>query len=171
VTGTTSVNAAVTRPSGEKSVAVRPPQDRRETGDACRLLLTGAEIRGRLALVETRERRGEGPPRHRHHWEDEVVYVLAGEVCFDLDGARLVRPAGTCAVLPAGREHAYAVTSAEARLLVLAAPAGLEGLYRELSGFTAPSGTDVERLVAVAARYGVEITGPSLDNPWRNRTG
>ncbi len=165
MTGAALVDDTVTRPSGEDSVAMRPPRDQREADDACRLLLTGAETRGRLVLVETRERRGDGPPRHRHHWEDEVVYVLAGEVAFELDGERLVRPAGTWVVLPAGREHAYVVASDEAKLLVLAAPAGLEGLYRELGGLNASAGTDVERLVAVAARYGVEITGPPLDNP------
>ena len=161
MTGALPVDPAIT-PPGEDSVAMRPPLDRRQGGDACRLLLTGAETRGRLALVETRERQGAGPPRHRHHWEDEIVYVLAGEVSFDLDGERLVRPAGTCVVLPARREHAYAVISEEASLLVLAAPAGLEGLYGELGRFAASGGTDVERLVTVAARYGVEVTGPPL---------
>ena len=88
-------------------------------------------------------------------------------MAFDLDGARLVHPAGTCVALPAGREHA----SAETKLLVLAAPAGLEGLYRELGGLNLSGTTDVKRLVAVAARYGVEVTGPPLDNASRNRCG
>ena len=57
------------------SVPVNDADDR-DAGGEVRLLLTGAETRGRLALVETRERRGEGPPRHRHRWEDEIVYVL-----------------------------------------------------------------------------------------------
>ena len=137
--------------------------DARDAVGEVRLLLTGAETRGRLALVEIRERRGDGPPRHRHHWEDEIVYVLVGEICFDLDGERLLRPAGTCLVLPAGREHAHEVVSEEARLLVLSAPAGLEGLFRELGGFNLSGGEDVARLVTVAARYGVEVTGPPLE--------
>ncbi len=127
-----------------------------------RLLATAADTAGRLALVELRERRGAGPPRHLHQREDEIVYVLEGELVVELDGERRPAPAGSCLVLPTGREHAYAVASDEARLLVIAAPAGLEGLYRELGGLSASGPVGVERLVAVAARYGVAITGPPL---------
>ena len=39
-------------------------------------------------------------------------------------------------------------------------PAGLEGYYLELDEASREDGVTVERLVTVAARYGVEITGP-----------
>ena len=61
----------------------------------------------------------------------------------------------------------YRVESDEARLLIFLLPAGLEGCYRELGQLAGEpdggpgKGSDrVERLVATAARYGVEITGP-----------
>ncbi len=71
------------------------------------------------------------------------------------------RSAGTSVVLPAGREHGFAVDSDEAKLLVIVAPAGLEDFYAALAG-TIPAGQPAaEWLVTLAARHGVEITGPS----------
>jgi hypothetical protein len=79
-------------------------------------------------------------------------------------------PAGSCLRLPRGGEHTCRVETEEARLLVFLLPAGLDGGYRELGQLTvdpdgAPGqGSDrVERLVATAARYGVEITGPGCE--------
>lgn len=132
------------------------------SGDATSVLVAGEETGGRLAIVELRERRGAGPPHHVHAREDEVVYVLEGRVTFRAGGQSLDCPAGTCLLLPRGGEHTFRVVSAEARLLVLATPAGIEGCYRELGGPDTDRGgaPEVERLVATAARYGVTITGP-----------
>ncbi len=71
-------------------------------------------------------------------------------------------------LLPRGIEHGFILASEEAKLLLLLAPAGLEGYFKELSQPVAQlhappdAGTmpDVEQMVTTAARYGVEITGP-----------
>ncbi len=44
------------------------------------VLVTGAQFGGRLALIETLEMPGAEPPCHCHHWEDETLYVLEGEL-------------------------------------------------------------------------------------------
>ncbi len=84
-------------------------------------------------------------------------------------------PAGTGLLLPRGHEHTFRVESEEARLLVVLLPAGPEDFYLELgafgdrdSGARTPANQDMERLVTVAARYGVEITGPGPDQPGRS---
>ncbi len=83
---------------------------------------------------------------------------------FVIGDEALDAPAGTCVFLPRGVEHTFRVSSPEARLLALVAPAGLEGYYRELDrpDARASGAPEVERLVATAARYGVAITGPGL---------
>lgn len=124
------------------------------------VLITGAETSGRLGLIEVAARRGTEPPRHVHHWEDEIVYLLEGALVFSLDGEEIRCAEGNCLVLPAGREHTYRVESEEVRLLVMVVPAGLERLYQELGQLSAGGGPIVEQLIAAAARYGVEITGP-----------
>ena len=128
-------------------------------GDPVGLLMTGEQTQGRFALVETVVRRTQEPPLHSHTREDELVYVLSGEVTFYVDGNRLERSAGSCVLLSKGHEHTYCVESGEARLLVLLMPAGLEGYYREVGEYS-DAELYIEQLIAVSARYGVEITGP-----------
>ena len=124
------------------------------------LLLPVAETGGRLAVLETTEGQGEGPPCHRHQWEEETLYVLTGDLAVWRAGIWIPAPAGTAVFLPRLAEHAFVVTTGPARLLVVVAPAGLEQLIAELGGQSLGSGGDAERLVTLAARYGVEITGP-----------
>ena len=132
-------------------------------GIDARVLVAGTDTQGRFAVAEVRHRRWVEPPRHLHTREDEADYVLEGLVSFLVDGAGRTCPARTSLLLPRGREHALAVHGGGARLLVLLVPAGLEGCCRELDEAGAPA--DVERLIAVAARYGVAITGPAPGAP------
>jgi quercetin dioxygenase-like cupin family protein len=128
-------------------------------------ILVGAETTaGRLALIETVERRGEEPPCHRHYWEDELIYVLAGELALYIEGKWLSFPPARAVMVPRSVEHTFAVLSDTARLLTVFTPAGFEGFYRELG----QAGGDVyilERWVATAARFGCEITGPHPGSP------
>ena len=130
------------------------------SGREATILVNGDETGGRFALVEMVEARGAGLPCHRHHWEDEVLYVLEGELAVCIAGEWVAAPAGTAVFLPRGVEHAVAVVTAQARVLVALAPAGSEGFHRALGELSA-GGAALERLVAVAARYGCEITGPA----------
>lgn len=126
------------------------------------LLVTGSVTEGRFALIEVVEKGGVEHPLHVHSREDELVCVLDGLVSFHLDGQWVERKTGEILLFPRGREHTYAVGPEGARLLVLMTPAGLEGYYQELA--QPERGPceyqDAERLVVVAARYGVTITGP-----------
>jgi quercetin dioxygenase-like cupin family protein len=131
-----------------------------ETAGAITQFVGGAETGGRLALLEVRVGHDSLLPLHRHHWEDEIIYVLEGEVRFSIDGRQQPGPAGTCVLLPRGSEHSYAVESTEARLLIIVAPAGLEQLYDEQSRSGVHAGAAVEWLVTTGAKYGVEVTGP-----------
>ncbi len=123
-------------------------------------VLAGAtDTGGRFALIEINGERGTGPPRHSHHAEDETIYVLAGQVLVLLGEQVRTVTVGECIVLPQGWAHTYRIVSDEARLLVVIAPAGLEASY--LDGLW--HGDDFERLVMVAAGYGIEVTGPPLE--------
>jgi quercetin dioxygenase-like cupin family protein len=136
------------------------------TGTRATVLVSGDRTEGRLAIVEAIEHGGATHPVHVHSREDELVYVLEGRVRFYLDGAWIERGSGETLLLPRGSEHSHAVVSA-ARLLVVLTPAGLEGYYRELGQPAAGPCVyqDAERLVVVAARYGIDITGPAPPIP------
>ena len=63
---------------------------------------------------------GFSPPLHIHYSEDEIFFMLAGEVRFHVGGeALLVRPGDTL-MAPKGVPHTFVVTSTEdARWLVM----------------------------------------------------
>ncbi len=132
----------------------------RENGPA-RILMGGSQTGGRFALIQMVVRREHEPPSHLHMREDEVIYVVDGTIVVSMDGARREYRSGDAVYLPRGVEHAYCLRSEEARLLVLALPAGIEGFYREMET-SLDDDRHVERLIALAARYGIEITGPGL---------
>ena len=122
-------------------------------------LVPGDQTAGRLALIELYEVQGQEPPRHLHANEDEILYVLEGTLTVCVDEHVHQAPAGSCFFLSRGTDHGYALQSGFARLLIVLAPAGLEEFVRETGASLSSEG--IERLIAVAARYGVSITGPT----------
>jgi quercetin dioxygenase-like cupin family protein len=129
-------------------------------GSRATVLLDGAQTGGRFALLELRQVRGDEPPRHLHHWEDETLYVLHGELTVYLGDASLPAAAGTAVLLPRGVEHSYVVLSGSACMLALYTPSGFEGFFRELADGATGARASLDRVISVAARHGCEITGP-----------
>ena len=138
-------------------------------GDVYRFLATGADTGGRYALWEAVVPPGGGPPPHAHSREEEGFYVLEGEITFTVGGQRLVAGAGTFANLPVGTPHSFKNEGGRpARMLISVAPAGLEQMFFEF-GVPLPEGAttalpptpeEVEKLLAVAPKYGIEIKLP-----------
>ena len=133
-----------------------------------RTLVAGSATDNHLALLEIHTSAGRGIVRHVHELEDEVVYVLEGELTFQIGEEVLHAREGACLVLPRGIEHSYVVESELARLLVMVTPAGLEGLLEEVP---LTDRVNVERLITVAARYGITITGPAPGVSGANGSG
>jgi quercetin dioxygenase-like cupin family protein len=132
------------------------------------MLIGSEETGGRFALVATIEQPGDELPYHRHHWEDKTIYVLEGALAVSNAGTWVHAPAGAAVFVPRGVEHAYAITSESARLLIMLTPAGFERFYQEYKVLTAPGATALawlEQAVTLAARYGCEITGPHPGRP------
>jgi hypothetical protein len=94
--------------------------------------------------------------------------VLEGEITFVVGDQTVKASAGSFAFVPPGVLHAFHVDSPQARFLTVISPAGLEAFFDEVGepaqAATLPpplaGPTDVERIAAVAARYGQEILGP-----------
>jgi mannose-6-phosphate isomerase-like protein (cupin superfamily) len=122
---------------------------------------------GRLALIDERGRRGDMPPLHVHHREDETFYVIDGEVSLFAAGRQLTLTAGQAAFAPREVPHTYRVESEEARWLVVTTPAGFESFVRTVSD-PAPAeelpeagrGPDPALLARAAADVGIDILGP-----------
>jgi mannose-6-phosphate isomerase-like protein (cupin superfamily) len=135
-------------------------------GDVYRFLATGDDTDGKYALWEAIVTPGGGPPPHVHSREEEGFYILEGEIALYIDGQRLIATAGMFANMPVGTTHWFKnETRVPARMLLSVAPAGLEKMFFEV-GIPVPPGTttaapptkdEIERLLAVAPRYGLEI--------------
>lgn len=137
------------------------PVGRNHYDDHTRIAMTGDDSDGQFALFELIVRQGGEPPSRLHTREDQLMFVLHGEIEVALDGVRSHLVTGGSVFLPRGREHAWAVRSDHVRLLLVASPAGIEGFYREL-GEADPREGYIERLIVLAARYGIVITGPGI---------
>ena len=112
---------------------------------------------------------GGGPPPHVHSREEEGFYILEGEITFTVDGERVVATAGMFANMPVGTPHSFKNESGRpAKMLISVAPAGLEQMFFEVGvplaeGATTalpPTKEEIEKLLAVAPRYGIEIKLP-----------
>ncbi len=123
---------------------------------------------GQLALIEFVWPGGSGSPLHVHHNEDEWFYVIEGELTLWVDGETIVAPAGSFVYGPRDIPHTFLVTSTEARFLMVTEPAPFADFIRAGSvpaeSLTLPPESvqppSPEELTALAAEYGIEITGP-----------
>ena len=148
-----------------------PPQGRTVAvvGDVYRFLATGDDTNGKYAMFEAVVGPGGGPPPHVHSREEEGFSVLEGEIAFTIDGERIVAQAGTFANMPIGTPHSFKNESDQpAKMLISLAPAGLEQMFFEVGVPLAEGATtalpttkeEIEKLLAIAPRYGIEIRLP-----------
>jgi quercetin dioxygenase-like cupin family protein len=138
-------------------------------GDVYRFVATGEDTNGKYAFFEALVGPGGGPPSHVHSREEEGFYVLEGEITFTINGERVVATAGMFANMPVGTPHSFKNESDKpARMLISVAPAGLEKMFMEVGvplaeGATTalpPTKEEIEKLLAIAPSYGIEIRLP-----------
>lgn len=109
---------------------------------------------------------GVGLPPHIHHVEDEILYLLEGEIA-GFCGEQPVRcVAGGALFLPRGVPHGWrAAGQRTARVLMVTTPAGYER-FCAAAGEPAPvralpeglaDAAALEKLLAIAPQYGVEL--------------
>ena len=132
-------------------------------------LATAEETRGQFALIEATARKGNVPPRHVHHREEETFYVLEGEMNVTVGDRTFKATPGTLVYLPRDVAHSFAIESEQLRTLILLTPAGLEGFFKEFSVPAAamtlppanePAYGEVQQMLEAAPRYGLEFLLP-----------
>jgi quercetin dioxygenase-like cupin family protein len=128
---------------------------------------TGEQTGGAFGLIEHVAPPGSGSPYHVHHAEEEIFYVLEGEVTFFSGDDKFTGTGGSYVFLPRDIPHGFKVTGDKpARYLVMTIPAGFEQFTIEVSqpatALTLPPARphDMEKLRSVAAKYNIEILGP-----------
>ena len=162
---------------GKRVAHVTPGEGARSLwvmGEVLTYKIPSHQTGGAYALFETVTQPGAGPPPHVHHREDESFWVLEGEYEFLVEGRAIRAGAGSLIYVPKGNLHAHRnVGEGAGRMLATQTPGGLyERFFEEVGkpvdggGAASPNPEDrpeAEDLVAIAARYGIEIPLPASD--------
>jgi quercetin dioxygenase-like cupin family protein len=137
-------------------------------GDLYEFKAMSEDTDGAFATWETTVTPGlPGPPPHIHHREDETFYVLEGEVELSTGDRAIKAVTGAFVNIPKGTLHTFRNAGEKpARLLVSVVPGGFEKFFEEIGEpatdrTSPPEGPpDVEKIMAAAPQYGLEIPPP-----------
>ena len=124
--------------------------------------IDSASTHGALSVVEFISQPGEGVGVHTHEREDELVYLLEGEIQVSLGGQELTVTQGACALLPRGIPHGYTnIGSVPSRLLAVLLPGRLDAFFVELSKELASDRPHEEAIVGLCRAFGLTFLQPA----------
>jgi mannose-6-phosphate isomerase-like protein (cupin superfamily) len=136
-------------------------------GDLVTFKVVGEDTNGAYSLFELESNPGGGPPPHVHRNEDEIFCVLEGEHEILIGGRTIRAGRGSVVYGPRNVPHTYKnVGSTPGRILGFVAPGGLEKFFEEVGEETKEASSppfgreEIERLLAAAPRYGIEMLLP-----------
>ena len=120
---------------------------------------------GTVAFVEASVPPGCGSPPHRHKREDEIFFLLSGELQF-LDGERtFMARQGDFVMVPRGRRHCFQNNGIHTvKTIFLFTPSGFDRLFLEMgrppvAGQPCPlwGPEEMARVAELAPRFGFEL--------------
>lgn len=120
---------------------------------------------GGFSLIEMCGPTGGEPPLHVHSREDELFYVLDGELSVRRGYETLMLKPGQSGFLPRNIPHTFKIISGSARWLAYITPGGFEEYFRAAAASFAANDVAVgspkaiERMAAIAARHGITFVG------------
>jgi mannose-6-phosphate isomerase-like protein (cupin superfamily) len=127
-------------------------------GERFKIRVPSAQTMGAYSVIEVVADPGNGVPLHIHNKEEEHFIVLEGTLDIANGDRRWDAPAGASVTVRRGVPHAWCNPSdPPLRMLVIFSPGQIDGLFRALAGVD-----DVDKITAIAARYGTKLIGPSL---------
>jgi len=121
--------------------------------------LTSAET-GSISIVEHVFSPGTLVPPHIHTLEDEISYVVVGEIGFRSNGKEVTLAAGGYIVKPRGELHSmWNAGSTPARMIEIISPAGFEEYFVALAEAVAAAGRvpDPAVMGGIAGRFGLSF--------------
>src|SRR5215467_10966329 len=96
-------------------------------------LVEEEDYNGDFSLIEAVMEPGNEPPPHVHSREDELYYILEGEVDVYVGEEAFKVRTGECVFFPKLKPHVFAIRSSRIRLLLIITPGGLEEAFRNMA--------------------------------------
>ena len=119
--------------------------------------LTSEQTGGAFYVCEAVFGPESGSPLHIHHYEDEVIHVLEGEIQIRLDNEELRAPIGGIVHLPKEIPHALQnPLKTPLRIRVHAIPGGLENYFDEVEAALQDGSFNTEVHTQISKKYGLE---------------
>ena len=138
-------------PAGEGFLAVNP-------SEKAWIKLSSAETGGQFIFVEIEVQPGFGPPYHVHDREDELFYIVSGQVEFVIDGQRVVAGPGDTVFGVRGVPHRFrGAGDGPARMTVMVTGTNFEAFYAAWERAASQPGFDEAKGAALAAEYGLRF--------------
>jgi quercetin dioxygenase-like cupin family protein/tetratricopeptide (TPR) repeat protein len=130
----------------------------RVLGESITVKIGGEQTGGRYAVVENVSPVGGGPPLHIHRDEDELLYVVGGEMELQLGDQRVRAKAGSTAFLPRDVPHTFRnVGTSPSKVLVVITPARFVGFFEEVDALAKPT---PEQAMELGKKYGLTFLPP-----------
>lgn len=135
-------------------------------GGLYEVIVSGEETGGAMTVMRMTAPAGTGAPPHTHPGA-EALYVLAGEITVHIGDDAVVAGPGSSFFFPAGTREFFEANT-DATVLATYLPGGVDKFFAEV-GEQALSRTipppsdeppDFERIITVAAAYGMNIEAP-----------
>ncbi|MDQ1585992.1 MAG: hypothetical protein QOJ90_1739 [Actinomycetota bacterium] len=122
---------------------------------------------GGFFAFEMLTQKGKMTPLHSHPDEEEIFYILDGEILTHTAGAEETFGAGSFIVTPRGTPHAFAVLTPTVRFLCMVSPAGKGEQFFRATAEPAPrrelpplSEPDVDAMMKAMHDTGMVLLGP-----------
>lgn len=143
-------------PSPDTGAAARPCH---VLGTDHGILLTADQTGGSCSAFRITVPAGWGNPRHVHWFEDEVFYVLEGQLDITIGDRTTTVPAGGAAFGPRRVPHQFSNPGpTTAMLLVVATPGGLERFFQACEAAYPPGAEiDPQGVASLVERHGMSM--------------
>lgn len=126
-------------------------------GDHQQIKFSGKDTNGQYLSVYQDNPPDTQIPMHIHENEDEVYTIIEGQVQFTVGDNTTLLKDGDSIFLPRQIPHTWKVVgSTNAKVYLEVFPAGIEGMFEELS-LLPPGPPDFPKVVEICGRYGVKF--------------
>ncbi len=116
-----------------------------------------SETNGVFSVIELMTEPGQGVSPHVHLHEDELVYIIDGELEVTLGDQKMNASTGIMALLPRGIPHGFTnVGKRPSRLLDVILPGKFDNYFVELGKLYRAGEPSSEKLDKLAQRYGIK---------------